>query len=288
MFDSQDDSRKQAPAPYADPFAETELETEPSSVTQEPFGRPEFYIALAKPRWTYVLMTINLLVFVAMIVYGQVVFNTWNGPENLQVLVIFGAKVNELIVRGEYWRLFTAMFIHIGVLHLLFNLYALYLFGPMVEGYYGNSRFLIIYLLGGLFGSLASFAFSPAISAGASGAIFALAGAITVYFLKYHENFGQRGRAILQNMAFIIVINLIFGFVGRGIDNWGHIGGLIGGAVVAWGLIPRYSVPKIVQLDRQPLEREPRASFELLWVLLMIALFAFGVQFAMQITPLTF
>jgi hypothetical protein len=89
-------------------------------------------------------------------------------------------------------------------------------------------------------------------------------------------------------MAFIIVINLIFGFVGRGIDNWGHIGGLIGGAVVAWGLIPRYSVPKVVQLDRQPLEREARASFEILWVLLMIALFAFGVQFAMQITPLTF
>ncbi|RIK55871.1 MAG: rhomboid family intramembrane serine protease, partial [Chloroflexi bacterium] len=173
-----------------------------------------------------------------MIVYGWVVYNDINGTQNMYVLITFGAKVNELVAAGEVWRLFTAMFLHIGVIHLLFNLYALNALGPLVEGYFGHIRFLIIYLLGGLFGSLASYAFSPLPSAGASGAIFALAGATTIYFLRYRENFGARGRAILQNMLLVIGVNLIFGLGAGGIDNWGHMGGLVGGAALAYGLLP--------------------------------------------------
>ena len=140
------------------------------------------------------MLAVNLLVFVAMVIYGIIVYNDYDGTTNGRVLTTFGMKVNDLVANGETWRLFSAMFLHIGVLHLLSNLYALYILGPMVEGYYGRARFLAIYLLGGLTGSVASYAFSDAASAGASGAIFALVGAITVYFLRYRENFGARGR----------------------------------------------------------------------------------------------
>lgn len=257
----------------------------PQQQPAEPPAQSRFYLKIAPPTVTRVLLGANVAVFVAMILYGQIAYNTWTGPETTRVLVDFGAKVNGCIVEGQNWRLFAAMFIHIGVFHLLFNLYALYAFGPLVEGYFGHLRFTAIYLLAGLFGSLASFAFSPAISAGASGAIFGLIGAVTVYFLKYNQNFGRRGRAMLQNMAFIIVINLVFGFVGRGIDNWGHIGGLIGGFVVAWGLLPRYQPPSLIGADPQPLTTEPRTGFETAWVVLMAAIFYFGLQFAIQITP---
>ena len=266
--------------------------SDPTSVGAPPLaGAPaqaQFYLKLTPPTVTKVLIGANLLVFVAMIVFGKVVYDTWTGPETMEVLILFGAKVNGLIKNGQYWRLFTAMFIHIGVLHLLFNLYALYAIGPLVEGYFGHIRFITIYMLAGLFGSLASYAMSPAVSAGASGAIFGMIGAITIYFLKYHQNFGRRGRAMLQNMVIIIVINLAFGMAGRGIDNWGHIGGLIGGAVVAWGLLPRYQTPALVRPGPQPLATQSRTAFEVAWTLLMIGLFVLGVQFAGQITPTFF
>ena len=171
------------------------------------------------------------------------------------------------------------MFIHIGVFHLLFNLYALYALGPLVEGYYGHVRFLAIYLIAGLFGSLASYAFSPVPSAGASGAIFGLAGAIIVYFVRYRENFGARGRAILQNMLLIIGINLVFGFTMSGIDNWGHIGGLVGGAVVAFGLVPRYKAPDIIIPGAQEIQQEERTLYSLIWVSVCVAILVLGVQF---------
>lgn len=245
---------------------------------------PRFYIPIARPTVTYILIGLNLAVFVAMIAFGVVFLNTWRGPEDMRVLYFFGAKVNEEIYNGQVWRLFSAMFLHIGAIHLLFNLYALYALGPLVEGYFGHLRFTAIYLLGGLCGSLASYAFSPNPSAGASGAIFGLAGATTVYFLRYRNNFGRRGRAILQNMLVVIGINLAFGLGMSGIDNWGHMGGLVGGALVAWGLLPRYERPEVIRLGAQPLQEEVRRVWELSWVLLCATLLWGGLQLAHQIT----
>ena len=244
-----------------------------------------FYIRPRPSHLTYVLLASNLLVFVAMVAYGYWAFGTWNGTEYQPVLVFFGAKVNELIIQGELWRLGTAMFIHIGVMHLIFNLWALNMLGPLVEGYFGHWRFAAIYLVGGLFGSLASYAFSPVMSAGASGAIFGLAGATTVYFLRYRENFGQRGRAILQNMVVVIGLNIAFGLAQSGIDNWGHVGGLIGGALLAWGLLPRYKAPDTLNVignvtGPQMLGEEERGSAELTWVLLCCGLLWFGIDWA--------
>src|SRR4051812_43962013 len=166
--------------------------------------RPHFVVKQTPPIVTNVMLIANVLVFVAMIVYGYLKFGTLNGTEDEQVLVLFGIKVNELVATGEVWRLFTCMFIHIGVLHLLFNLYALYSLGPLAEGYFGHWRFTAIYLIGGLYGSLFSYAFSPSPSAGASGAIFALASCLSIYFYFFRENFGARGRAILYNMLIVI------------------------------------------------------------------------------------
>lgn len=247
----------------------------------EPFDpRPQFYIRLSPPWATRTLLAINVAVFVAMIAAGFLLYNTFNGSEDMRILVLFGAKVNELIALGQTWRLFTAMFLHIGVFHLLFNLYALNALGPLVEGYFGHVRFLAIYLIAGLFGSLASYAFSPVPSAGASGAIFGLAGATTVYFLRYRENFGARGRAILQNMLLIIGINLVFGLTAPGIDNWGHVGGLVGGALVAFGLLPRYAAPAVILPGSQPLQEETRTFHYALWVTVCIVVLVLGVEFA--------
>jgi len=247
----------------------------------EPYtiARPHFYIRLSRPWWARTLMGINLAVFVAMIVFGITQYNDFDGSTNDAVLTIFGMKVNPLIAGGQSWRLFTAMFLHIGVLHLLSNLYALHALGPMVEGYYGHLRFLAIYLIAGLSGSVASYAFSAADSAGASGAIFGLIGATTVYFLRYRENFGAQGRAIIQNMLLVIAINLIFGLSVPFIDNWGHMGGLVGGAIAAWGLLPRYRPPTVTSgLGTHAVEEEPRARQEALLVLVCLAVLWLATQ----------
>lgn len=255
-----------------------------SQSSTQPTARPyvvraQFQIPLSKPFLTRLLMVVNALVFVAMVAYGFLIYETLRGTEDLRVLVTFGAKVNPLVADGETWRLFSAMFIHIGVFHLLVNLYALYALGPLVEGYFGHLRFLAIYLVGGLFGSLASYAFSDSISAGASGAIFGLAGAITVFFTRYRENFGARGRSILQNMLVIIGINLVFGLTVPGIDNWGHMGGLVGGALVAYGLLPSYKTPDIYLPGQNIVQQEERTLRSLLWVSVCVALLLIGVEF---------
>ncbi|MCB0065165.1 MAG: rhomboid family intramembrane serine protease [Caldilineaceae bacterium] len=237
-----------------------------------------YYIRMSKPTWMRILLGANIAVFLLMTLFGIVVYGDWNGTQNMRVLLFFGAKVNQLIAQGQVWRLFNAMFIHIGLIHLLFNLYALYILGPLVEGFFGHRRFLLIYLIGGLWGSVASYAFSQSLSAGASGAIFGLAGATTVYFLRYRENFGARGRAIVQNMLVVIGINIVFGLSMPGIDNWGHMGGLLGGAAMAYGLLPIYRAPAALQIGAQPLVEEHRTTVEWLWVLGHIALLALAVQ----------
>jgi rhomboid protease GluP len=134
------------------------------------------------------------------------------------------------------------MFLHIGLMHLLFNSYALYVFGIEVERLYGSPRFLAIYLLAGLWGALASFAFGSALSAGASGAIFGLLGTMVAYFRRHRETFGAWGRQRLLNLVGVAAFNLVLGFTVPGIDNLAHLGGLLSGAILGWGLAPQYEV----------------------------------------------
>jgi rhomboid protease GluP len=162
----------------------------------------------------------------------------------LCALQFLGWKSNVLIVQGQYWRLFTAMFLHSDIFHLLMNGFALYILGPDTERIYGTGRFLGLYFLAGLTGSLASYAFNPSPSVGASGAIFGLFGGVLIFFLINRQFLGSFGRSQLQGLLMLLAINLFLGFTSARIDNLGHIGGLLGGLAIGWLLLPRYSVDR--------------------------------------------
>ncbi|MBX3000574.1 MAG: rhomboid family intramembrane serine protease [Caldilineaceae bacterium] len=243
-------------------------------ITPSPFAEslqpPSFYIPLAKPLVSRTLIGINLVVFAAVVIFELVVYRSAFGADHLRVLYFFGMKSNIDILNGEVWRLFTAMFLHIGPVHLISNLIGLLMLGPIIEGHFGHWRFAAIYLLGGLLGSIASYAFSPALSAGASGAIFGLLGATLIYFYRFRENFGQRGRDILQSMAVVLILNLFVGVSMNNVDNWGHMGGLVGGFLMTIGLMPRYRMPEVIAPGRQPLARDVHPVRDLLWTALYV------------------
>ena len=142
-------------------------------------------------------------------------------------------KVNELILAGQYWRLLTPMFLHGSILHLGFNMYALYIFGPGLERYYGHGRFILLFVLSGFAGNVFSFTFSASNSLGSSTAIFGLLAAEGVFLYLNQKVFGGVARRALNNIIMIAVVNLIIG-LSPGIDNWGHMGGLVGGAIFAF------------------------------------------------------
>jgi len=234
----------------------------------QPTPPPQRRLALpiAPPRFTWVLIGINILVFVVETLLG--------GSENSATLVTLGAKVNALIVMGQYWRLITPMFLHIGIAHILVNSYALYVISPEVEALYGYSRFLTIYFLTGVAGNVMSYAFTPGLSAGASTAIFGLIGAQLVFYYRQRDKLGAFGQQRLVNIVGIIVINVLFGMANSGIDNFGHLGGLFGGAMLGWLLCPVYEIEygwegQTLVHDRNSLRRELPGVF--LFVVLLIA-----------------
>lgn len=190
-------------------------------------------IPQAKPLWSYALLAVNVLVFAASLLLGQ------------EIILWLGAKNNQAIVAGEVWRLVTAMFLHVDVLHILFNSYALLIFGVQVERLYGRPRFLLTYFLGGLAGSAFSFLLSARDSVGASGAIFGLIGVMGAYLFRHRKQLSG-AQARLTNILFIAGYNLFYGFVAPRVDNWAHIGGLLAGLALGWFLSPNY---EIVQLD---------------------------------------
>ncbi|WP_338777132.1 rhomboid family intramembrane serine protease [Metabacillus sp. FJAT-52054] len=196
------------------------LEKENTRVTQE---RKLF--EYGKPRFTKLLLAIQIVVFILMELAG--------GSQNNQTLVNFGAKFNPYIMEGEWWRLITPMFLHIGFIHLLMNSMALYFIGEAVEKMFGSARFLMIYFFSGIMGTLASFAFNTSISAGASGAIFGCFGALLYLGVVQRDLFL---RTIGPNILVVIGINLALGFTISNIDNAGHIGGLIGGMAAAFAV----------------------------------------------------
>jgi rhomboid protease GluP len=146
------------------------------------------------------------------------------------VLILLGANYNKFVLQGEYYRLLTNMFLHGGLLHIALNMYALYSIGPLVERIYGRIRYAVIYFISGIIASVFSCIFSQGVSVGASGAIFGLLGTTLVFAIKMRENIG---RGFLRNIASVIIINLFIGFSLPNIDNYAHLGGLIGGTIAA-------------------------------------------------------
>lgn len=190
--------------------------------------------SIKKPIITYCIIALCILAFILMYIFG-------NGSSDNLTLIKFGANLDILTVGlGEYFRLITCSFLHIGIFHLLFNMYALYVIGSQAESFFGKIKYLIIYLFSAVSASLLSLMFSAnVISAGASGAIFGLMGAL-LYF-GYHYRI-YLGNVIKSQIIPIIVINLLFGFLVSGVDNAAHIGGLIGGFLMAMVLgVPEHN-----------------------------------------------
>jgi rhomboid protease GluP len=160
-----------------------------------------------------------------------------------RTLTYLGAKDNAAILMGEYWRFFTPMFLHGGILHLGFNSYFLYIVGPQVERSYGTLRFAAIYFLSGFAGSIASFALTASPSIGASGALFGVIGALIPFLYQNRDILGDTKRRIISIVE-VIVINLLIGLT-PGIDNWGHVGGLLGGLALSWLATPRYKIRSV-------------------------------------------
>ncbi len=181
-----------------------------------------------KPVITYVIIGLTALTFILQVLLENATGTDW--------LFIFGGKVNPLIMQGQVWRLVTPILLHGSILHIAFNMYALYVIGGRLEKYYGHSRFLLLYLLSGFAGNVLSFVLTPNPSLGASTAIFGLLAAEGMFIYQNRKLFGpMRTRQSILNLAVIFMINLAYGFMpGTNIDNMGHVGGAIGGVFFAW------------------------------------------------------
>lgn len=176
-----------------------------------------------KPVVTYLLILICLIMLILT-----------GASSNIYTLIKYGANVDYLTKGGEYYRLVSSIFLHVGIFHFLFNMYALYIIGPQIENFYGRFKYFLIFILSGISGSILSISFNTnTVSAGASGAIFGLMGAL-LYFGYYYRNY--LGSVIKSQIIPIILLNLVIGFSFSGIDNAAHIGGLVGGVLSAMAL----------------------------------------------------
>lgn len=203
---------------------------------QEETKQAEELFKIKKPVMTYLLIFINVIVFLLMYILGK-------GSTDVQTLIDFGGLIPGHI-NGNYniyelYRLVTSIFLHIGIFHLLFNMYALYILGPQLESFFGKFKFLVIYLISGIAGNLLSLLFitNNSVSAGASGAIFGLMGAMLYFGYHYRVYLGT---VIRSQIIPIIILNLLLGFMATDINNFAHIGGLVGGVLISMTVGVKY------------------------------------------------
>ncbi len=214
-----------------------------NKANQKEAYRAEKVFAKKKPTITYAIILINIIVFLLMYILG-------NGSTDNVTLVNFGALVPALVRNGEYYRLLTAGFVHIGALHLLCNMYCLYVIGSQLESFFGKTKYLIIYLFSILTASLLSLAFNMSdgyvISAGASGAIFGLFGSLLYFGYHYRLYLGS----VLQSQIIpLIILNLLLSLAVPSIDLAAHVGGLIGGALISLSMGVKYKETRFEQLN---------------------------------------
>ncbi|UCF62274.1 MAG: rhomboid family intramembrane serine protease [Anaerolineaceae bacterium] len=196
----------------------------------------------------------GLIAATALVFLGQLIGQYTLGFDLVGSL---GAKDNMAIAAGELWRLITPVFIHGGPVHFFVNMYSLYAIGPVVERFFGTGRTLTLYLLSGIAGVVLSLSFSPYRSVGASGAIFGLLGSLGAFLYANRTTFGQAGRMQLRHIILVALLNLGLG-LSPGIDNWGHFGGLLFGAILAWFISPSLEVvrdeltERVYLTDRRP------------------------------------
>jgi rhomboid protease GluP len=221
------------------------LEQGPQPPTEQQPTRPAIRLRMpiVRPTITYALIAINVTIFVIGMLSPRL---------DAQLFREGASRPYDVLILGEYYRLVTAMFLHGGVLHIFFNAYALYIIGSSLEPIFGHARFAVIYLLGGLGGSVLSVILGDVTanvgSVGASGAVFAIFGAEMIYLYRHRQILGAQGQAQFRNMLVLIAMNFFIGIASSApgasvrIDNWAHLGGLIGGLILTWLIGPIFTL----------------------------------------------
>ena len=235
---------------------------------------------------TWALVAANVAVFLLDGILSQFqnfsLMGLSGGP-----LVEAGAVNGELVAGGEWWRLFSSAFLHLGLLHLAFNMYALWLFGPIIEQLYGHVEYALLYVLCALGGSVLTILLQPeSFAAGASGAIFGLFGLAFVVSRRRHLLLGPQARAILSQVGTLLVLNLFITFIAASRISWtGHLGGLLVGAALGLLLAPRHA-PTMGGMwrsaDGTPLAGAPNPGLRAVAYLMVSASLAAGTWIAIQ------
>jgi len=173
------------------------------------------------PYITLGIILINFVVFLLMYLFGK-------DSYDVQTLIKFGALYKPFVKNGEFFRLITCAFVHIGVVHLLVNSYSLFIIGSQMESFLGRIKYLFVYLISALCGSLMSIVFHETVSAGASGAIFGLLGSMLYFGYNYRVFLGN---VLRSQIIPLIILNLVVGLFIPGVDVAAHVGGLLGGII---------------------------------------------------------
>lgn len=228
-------------------------EIDPSLNNQPP--QTQISLPSLAPKVTYAIMGFTIFIYVLQFISrGFIGYD----PNGLDILEFYAARSNDAIRAGQLWRFITPVFLHASPAHIFFNMYALLSIGSFLERHFGHKRFTLLYFLSGFSGNVFSFLLTDGYSVGASTAVFGLIAAEVVFFYQNRKIFGSQARQAITNAGVIIIINLAIGLT-PGIDNWGHVGGLLGGAMFAWFASPRWQVigiPPILHLQDQREDHE--------------------------------
>ncbi|XP_018718719.1 RHOMBOID-like protein 10, chloroplastic isoform X1 [Eucalyptus grandis] len=187
--------------------------------------------------WTNVILAVNIFfAFLFLRVYAVQLATQGK-------LLSWGAKINHLIDKGQWWRLATSSLLHANAMHLMVNCYSLNSIGPTVEAISGPKKYLMVYATSAITSSAMSYWLNKASSVGASGAIFGLVGYMAVYITR-HRALIKDANEGLKHIAKVIILNMVIGLSSKGIDNWGHVGGFLGGVVTPWLLDPAWKLER--------------------------------------------
>ncbi|HEV2349054.1 MAG TPA: rhomboid family intramembrane serine protease [Terriglobia bacterium] len=238
------------------------------------------------PLATYVILGLNFFVFLLMTFVDatshpplrDLITRTFSGfNADPEFILRFGASFGPYTRRGEYWRLVMPMFIHIGLLHLAINNYSLYILGRLLEPIYGYGRFAFLYVATGIGSAYLSMSMTHNVSAGASGAIFGIAGVMLVAGYLHRGSIPRQwGRAFGKGILPIIVLNLALGgALHQWVDNWAHLGGLVSGVLLALIIAP----PKREYVPGQPMEEPSQAMAAIPVIVVVVAMVATAVNY---------
>jgi rhomboid protease GluP len=262
----------------ASPYCKTcrsQLPAEPSPLSAEALRLPQQATVATKPATaTIVLLAINLAIFIIMVASGV----SWISPQTDQVLR-WGADYGPYTLSGQYWRLITSMFLHFGIIHIFGNMWCLWSLGQLAEKLIDSVSLLGLYLVTGIGASLLSLSWDPMrVSAGASGAIFGIAGALIS--VLYFGNLGLQPASVRKLLGYVIrfaFLNLLFGLQGH-IDNMAHLGGLVTGLAAGFFLARTFNATP----EERPARRRVVLALSAVLVILLFVPVIRAKQYAVE------